>query len=217
MVKWKNIWMVLLLGGALLSPGILAETGKSITLPAPVMEGGKPLMEVLKERKTTRAFDSRELSLQEMSNLLWAAFGINRPESGKRTAPSANNRQEIDIYVATKEGLFLYRAGENILVEVLKQDIRKETGKQGFVKDAPVNLIFVADFKKRGDAPEESKKFYSAADTGFIAQNVYLYCASAGLATVVRGWVDRDKLHTVMKLAEHQKIILAQTVGYPGK
>jgi len=151
-----------------------------------------------------------------LSNLLWAAFGINRPDSGKRTAPTAMNMQEIDIYVATADGLYLYNAKENALEPILSEDIRAATGPQPFVKDAPVNLVFVADFAKmRGS--EENKVFYSATDTGFVSQNVYLFCASEGLATVVRGYVEKDKLAKVMKLRDDQKIILAQTVGYPKK
>lgn len=209
--------MVFLLIASLLPTGILAEENKVIKLPAPKMEGGKPLMEVLKDRKTSRSFAGRELPLQELSNLLWAAFGVNRPESGKRTAPSAMNRQEIDIYVAKKDGLYRYNATENTVTEILAGDIRPATGGQDFVKDAPVNLIYVADSRKWGTVPKESMNFYSAANAGFIAQNVYLYCASEGLAVVVRGMVDKEKLHAVMKLGEHQKIILAQTVGYPGE
>jgi len=126
------------------------------------------------------------------------------------------NWQEIDIYVARKDGLYLYDANKNVLNKILDEDIRGATGGQDFVKDAPINLVFVADYSRMGDSPKESKDFYSATDTGFISQNVYLYCTSEGLRTVVRGWVDREKLGKVMKLKENQKIILAQTVGYPG-
>ncbi|MEJ2568451.1 MAG: SagB/ThcOx family dehydrogenase, partial [candidate division WOR-3 bacterium] len=152
---------------------------------------------------------------QELSDLLWAAFGINRPEEGKRTAPSAMNKQEIDRYVAKKDGLYRYDAEKNSLVQILDEDIRAATGEQDFVKDAPVNLVYVADYSKMGSLSQENKNLYSAADTGFISQNVYLYCASESLSTVVRGSIDRKKLRKVMKLKENQKIILAQTVGYP--
>lgn len=189
---------------------------KNIELPKPVMEGGKPLMEALKERKTSREFSSEKLSLQVLSNMLWAANGINR-EDGKRTAPSARNKQEIDIYVAMEDGLYLYDAKENKLVGILAEDVRAATGMQPFVKVAPVNLVFVADYAKMGDGPAEQKDFYAATDTGYISQNVYLYCASEGLATVVRGMVDKATLTPIMKLRDEQKIILAQTVGYPKK
>jgi len=189
---------------------------KPIQLLQPQMDGGRPLMQVLKDRKTSRAFSSEKLPMQVLSNMLWAAWGVNRPD-GKRTAPSARNWQEIDVYVALADGLYLYDAKVNILKPILAEDIRAATGGQSFVKDAPVNLIFVSDFSKMGNAPADQKDFYSATDTGFISQNVYLYCASEGLATVVRGYVARPALAKVMKLRPDQKVILAQTVGYPKK
>lgn len=188
----------------------------SIRLPKPQTTGGKPLMEALKDRKTSRAFSPKKLPLQILSNLLWVAWGVNR-EDGKRTAPSAMNNQEIDVYVTTAEGLYRYDAAEHTLVAVLQADIREATGRQRFVKDAPVNLVFVADYEKMGSIPDEQKAFYSAADTGYISQNVYLYCASEGLATVVRGMVDRPACREAMQLKPNQKIVLAQTVGYPPK
>ena len=206
--------LVVLLVGVHLA---LAQESKLLNLPKPQTDGGRPLMEVLKDRKSSRAFSSKELPPQVLSNLLWAAFGVNRPESGKRTAPSAVNWQEIDIYVATADGLYLYDAKAHTLKPVLAGDIRAATGRQPFVKEAPVNLIFVADFSKMGKAADEQKDFYSATDTGFISQNVYLYCASEGLATVVRGLVDRPALAKVMKLRPDQRVILAQSVGYPKK
>ena len=201
---------------ALLCTGtLLAQELKPVVLPPPQTEGGRPLMQVLKERKTSREFDSEKLSPQILSNLLWAAFGINRPE-GKRTAPSAMNWQEIDIYVATADGLFIYDAKANRLAPVLAQDVRAATGTQPFVVGAPLNLVYVADLAKTGGAGSDAE-LYTSADVGFIAQNVYLFCASEGLATVVRGSVDRAALAKVMKLRPEQKIVLAQTVGYPKK
>ncbi|MGD0016909.1 MAG: SagB/ThcOx family dehydrogenase [Verrucomicrobiia bacterium] len=192
-----------------------AQEPKPIQLPPPQTEIGKPLMQALKLRQTSRSFDSKKLPLQELSNLLWAANGINRPESGKRTAPTARNWQEIDVYVALPEGLYLYEARTHVLMLVVTNDLREATGRQPFVKEAPLNLISVADLAKMKDASEENKNFYSATDTGYISQNVYLYCASQGLATVVRGMVDRPSLSKAMNLRPDQKIILAQTVGYP--
>jgi len=195
----------------------LAQELKSIKLPAPQTDGGKPLMYVLKERKSSRTFSTKPLSPQMISNLLWAAYGINRPDSGKRTAPSAHNWQETDIYLANADGLYLYDAKTHALNPVLSEDIRAVTGKQKFIENAPINLVYVADLAKMGDASSEDKAFYSAANTGFISQNVYLFCASEGLSTVVRGWVDRHNLAGIMKLKPNQKIILAQTIGYPTK
>jgi SagB-type dehydrogenase family enzyme len=194
-----------------------SQAEEPLRLPEPETDGGKPLMQALNERRTMRSYSPEALPPQVLSNLLWAAFGINRPEDGKRTAPSALNWQEIDIYVSLAEGLFLYHAGEHALHPVLAEDIRAATGLQGFVKDAPLNLVFVADYSRMGDASEEDKDFYSAADTGFISQNVYLFCASEGLATVVRGYLDRSALHQTMGLRSDQKIILAQSVGYPAQ
>jgi len=190
---------------------------KSLQLPAPQTDSGRPLMQVLKDRSTSRSFSARKLPPQVLSNLLWAAFGINRPESGHRTAPSAMDRQEIDIYVATAEGLYVYEAKTHVLQPVIAGDIRAMTGRQPFVADAPVNLVYVADLGRMGKASEEEQDLYSAADTGFISENVYLFCASEGLATVVRGSIDRETLAKAMRLRPDQKIILAQTVGYPKK
>ncbi|MDD4856741.1 MAG: SagB/ThcOx family dehydrogenase [Candidatus Krumholzibacteria bacterium] len=200
-----------------LAASVCADAQKTVQLPEPQMEGGKTLMQALKARCTTREFSTEALSAQELSNLLWAACGVNRPDKGLRTAPTAMDKQEIDVYVALADGLYLYDAKANALDLVLAQDLREATGKQPFVKDAPVNLVFVADYAKMGDVPKDVKDFYSATDTGYISQNVYLYCASAGLATVVRGWVDREPLAKAMNLRSDQKIILAQTVGYPKK
>jgi len=193
---------------------VLAQDLKPIVLPQPQTDGGRPLMQVLKDRKTTRDFAPDKLPPQILSNLLWAAFGVNRPDGG-RTAPSAMNRQEMDIYVATAEGLFLYDAKGNRLEPVLAQDVRPATGTQSFVATAPLDLIYVADLSKAGSGADSD--LYTAADTGFIAQNVYLFCASEGLATVVRGSIDRAALAKAMKLRPEQKIILSQTVGYPKK
>ncbi len=194
-----------------------AQELKPIQLLEPQFEGGRPLMQVLKDRKSSRTFSAEKLPMQVLSNMLWAAFGVNRTDSGKRTAPTAMNRQEIDIYVATADGLYIYDAKAHTLKPVLAEDIRALTGRQPFVQEAPVNLIFVADFSKMGKGKEDQKAFYSATDTGFISQNVYLYCASEGLATVVRGAVDKPAMAKVMNLRPDQKVILAQSVGYPKK
>ena len=186
-----------------------------VKLLPPNLNSGKSLMQSLQARKSSRDFSTKKLPVEVLSNLLWAACGINRPESGRRTAPSAVNWQEVDIYVAMADGLYLYNAKEHVLKPVIKQDIRELTGKQAFVKEAPVNFIYVADYSRMGGGSAEERNFYAAADAGFIAQNVYLYCASEGLATVVRGSIDRDVLAKAMQLRDNQKIILSQTVGYP--
>ena len=125
--------------------------------------------------------------------------------------------QEINVYVAKADGLYLFDAKENMLVQVIPQDIRALTGKQPFVKDAPINLIYTADLSKMGKLSSGDMDFYAATDTGFISENVYLFCASSGLVTVVRGNIDKPALAKAMRLRPDQKIILAQTVGYPKK
>jgi nitroreductase len=194
-----------------------SEELKPVQLPKPQMDGGKPLMQVLKDRKSSREFSTEKLPMQVLSNLLWAAFGVNRPESGGRTAPSAMNMQETEIYVATADGLYVFDAKAQLLKPVLAQDVRSMTGRQPFVAQVPLNLIYVADFSKMSRATNEDKEVYSAAHTGFIAENVYLYCASEGLATVVRAAVDRPPLAKLMELRPDQKITLVQSVGYPKK
>jgi SagB-type dehydrogenase family enzyme len=149
--------------------------------------------------------------------LLWAANGINRVEDGLRTAPSAVNWQEIDIYISFPAGVYIYNAFENRLELFMKGDIREATGRQPFVKDVPVNLIYVADFTRMADRGEDVKHWYSAADAAFIAQNVYLFSASEGLATVVRGAVDKLELKEVLNLPEHKHVVLCQSVGYPAE
>jgi len=198
-------------------PGSLKAELKPIQLLPPQTEGGRPLMQVLKDRKSSREFGTEKLPPQVLSNLLWAAFGVSRPDSGKRTAPSAMNWQEIDVYVAMTDGLYLYDAKTHTLQPILAKDVRAAAGIQPFVKDVPVNLIYVADFTKMGKATAEDKVFYSAVDTGFISQNVYLFCASEGLATVVRNLIDKPALTKIMKLRPEQRVILAQSVGYPKK
>ncbi|MBU0504018.1 MAG: nitroreductase family protein [Candidatus Omnitrophota bacterium] len=218
MIKVKRIFVLVIsfiMAIFCVYPIIYAQGVETIKLLAPQTESSKPLMQALKERKSLREFSPKELPLQVMSDLLWAANGINRPGSGHRTAPTAMNLQEIDIYVAKADGLYLFDAKANVLLQVAAEDIRALTGSQPFVKDAPVNLIFVADLSKMSKTSADDINFYSGTDTGFISQNVYLYCASAGLATVVRGWIDKPALSKAMKLRPDQRITLAQTVGYP--
>lgn len=195
-----------------------AQEAQPIKLPQPQFETGMPLMQALHARKSTREFSSEKLPDQVLSDLLWAAFGVNRPETGDRTAPSTRNWQDIDIYAATADGLYLFDAKNHALKLIQAKDIRALTGTQDFVRDAPVNLIYVSDFTRMdSDTSHEDKKIAAAIDTGFIGQNVYLYCASTGLATVVRGSVDKEVLAKAMKLQSTQWIVAAQSVGYPRK
>lgn len=177
-------------------------SAQDIKLPAPVKTGGMPLMEALSKRETTREFSPENLSNQTISNLLWAAWGFNR--ENKRTAPSANDKQELDLYVALQSGAYRYDAKNNVLVQVNKEDVRSKMGSQDFVAVAPMNIVYVADKSKNG-APK--------TNCGFIAQNVYLFCASENLATVVRGWFDANQVKEALKLGDNFEPVLTQTVG----
>jgi SagB-type dehydrogenase family enzyme len=202
------------------STSIAAELAPIKLLP-PDLKGGKSLMQSLQLRQTSRSFSAQKLPVEVLSNLLWAACGINRADSGKRTAPSARNWQEIDVYVAMEEGLYLYNAKAHTLEPVLKSDLRKSTTSflqpsRSAVAGAPLQLIYVADYSKMTiGTSDENKLLYSGADSAFISQNVYLYCASEGLATGVRALVDRNALAKEMKLRDKQRVVLVQAVGYP--
>ncbi|MBK5205801.1 MAG: SagB/ThcOx family dehydrogenase [Polaromonas sp.] len=188
----------------------------AVALPLPSLSPQITLDQALKERHSTRTFLPDTLSLETLSALLWAGFGINRPDQGGRTAPSAHNWQEIDIYVVLAEGAYRYDVGANRLILVKAEDLRRHTGTQDFIATAPLNLVYVADFARMVNAQDEERKFLAGADAGCIAQNIYLYCAGSGLATVVRGLIDRRVLADALNLTATQRIALAQTVGYPG-
>ena len=200
--------------GALSMFVVSAFSQEIVKLPSPKTEGGMPLMQALKERKSDREFSSRKLSPETLSNLLWAAWGINRPD-GHRTAPSARNLQDIDVYVAMDDGLYLYEPKNHQLQKILSEDIRGATGNQDYVKDAALNLIFVSDLTRLNVPDPMAVEFFTGAHTAYLSQNVYLFCASEGLSTVVRGNVDKAALAKIMKLRTDQKITLAQSVGYP--
>lgn len=177
-----------------------------IELPTPVRAGGKPLLEALNERQSLKDYSGKELDNQTLSNLLWAAYGFNRPD--KRTVPSSQNRQEIDVYVMFKDGVYFYDAKENKLRLHVKGDLRDGLGSQAYVNDAAINLVFVANLDKA------SNREAAFIDTGYISQNVYLFSASAGLGTVARGSFSRAKLPAALKLTDKQEITLVQAVGY---
>ena len=188
-----------------------------MSLPAPRMEGGMPLMQALKDRHSTREFSGKALPEQVLADLLWAAFGINRPDSGRRTAPSALNWQEIDVYAVTADGAYLYDAKANALKAIAPGDLRKLTGLQDFVAKAPLNLVYVSDTTRVSKVPPDKVDVFSGMDAAFIAENVYLFCASEGLATVVRGSVDTEAFSKALQLPPHCKPLLAQSVGYPAE
>lgn len=187
---------------------------KPIELPPPRSEGGMPLMNALKLRHSTREYSNRPLPMQTLSDLLWAAFGINRP-SGDRTAPYWRHIMVIDIYVAMAKGVCNYESKAHALLPCLAGDIRSQTGFQDFVGTAPLNLVYVANGERITDVLPEERRLFASVDTGFIGQNVYLFCASEGLATVFRGAVDYPKLARTLKLPDQQFVTFAQTIGYP--
>lgn len=187
-----------------------------VVLPPPTLSPQVTLDQALQERHSSRMFLPDTLSLETLSALLWAGFGINRPDQGGRTAPSAHNWQEIDIYVVLAEGAYRYDARAHRLLLIQAEDLRRHTGTQDFIATAPLNLVYVADFARMVDVQDEERRFLAGADAGCIAQNIYLYCAGAGLATVVRGLIDRNVLAHALNLTATQRIALAQTVGYPG-
>ena len=191
------------------------RTWKEITdiaLPAPCRTGGMPLMEALNRRESSRELTSTPLDLQTLSDLLWAAWGYNRDH--KRTAPSSHNRQEIDLYVFLESGTYIYDAAGNRLLLHDNDDLRSLTGTQDFVGSAAVEIAMVADTSKiKGKTPQGTiEAIY--ANTGFISQNIYLFCAHAGLGGVTRAMVPKEELAQRLRLSNSQVITLVHTVGY---
>jgi nitroreductase len=195
---------------ALPRPVLAQETRQ---LPAPRRETGMPLMQALQARRSTREYSQRPLSMQVLSDLLWAAYGVNRP-SGDRTAPSWRHIMVIDLYAAMADGVWLYEPNRHALIRHLGVDLRAQTGTQNFVAAAPLNLVYVVHGERMKEVSPEDRRLYGSVDAAFCGQNVYLYCASEGLATVFRGAFDHDKLGRAMRLPEGQFVAFTQTVGY---
>ena len=191
----------------------VAQQPKPRALPPAREDGGMPLIAALRRRRSTREYSDRPLPMQVLSDLLWAAFGVNRP-SGDRTAPYWRHIMVIDVYAAMADGVWLYDPKAHALVPHLPDDIRAQSGTQDFVAIAPLNLVYVAHGERMTDISAEARRLYASVDTGFIGQNVYLYCASEGLATVFRGAVDYPKLERALRLPDQQFVTFAQTVGY---
>jgi nitroreductase len=186
----------------------------TIALPPVEPYGGMPLMEALARRCSSRDFAPEALPPALLGGLLWAAFGVNRRD-GHRTAPSAINAQEIDVFAALPAGAYRYDATAHALQLVVATDVRRVTGYQDFVDEAPLDLVFVADHRRMGMVPAASRGMYSAAAAGAISQNVYLYAAAHGLGTVIRAWIDRDAIAEALGLTHDQQVLFSQTVGYP--
>lgn len=186
---------------------------KDIKLPSPHREGGMPLMEAFSKRCSKRRFLQENIPLETLSDILWAAFGFNREQ--KRTAPSSHNRQESELYVFLKEGVYIYDAGGNILRCITEEDLRALTGTQDFVADAPLNIAIISDTSKiTGKTPQGViETIY--ADAGFISQNIYLCCTGAGLSSVTRALIDKNTLASKLNLRQEQVITLIHTVGIP--
>ena len=192
----------------------LGESPPTITLPPVDPHGGLPLMEALALRRSSREFAPDALPLPVLSGLLWAAYGVNRPEGG-RTAPSAINAQEVDIYAALPSGAYRYLAADQTLQLVAGTDLRRVTGYQDFVDEAPLDLVFVADYTRMKLVPAGTREAYAYAAAGAIAQNVYLFAAANGLSTVIRAWIDRSAMADALGLGHDEQVLLSQTVGYP--
>ena len=210
----REVNTALVAGAALAAMPITAGTQGMKTLPAPRKEAGKPLMQALQARQSIRKFSPRPLPSQVLSDLLWAAYGVNRA-SGDRTTPYWRHIMVIDVYAATADGVWLYDPQQHALRPHLETDIRAQTGLQDFVATAPLNLVYVAHGEKMKDISPEERRLYGSVDAAFAGQNVYLYCASEGLATVFRGAVDHEKLYKAMRLDNEQFVTFAQTVGSP--
>jgi SagB-type dehydrogenase family enzyme len=189
------------------------DAASTVELPAPDKRGGMPLMRALAARHSSRKFAPDALPLPMLSGLLWAAFGMNRP--GGRTAPSAIDSQEVDVYVALPAGAYRYDAKSHSLKLVAASDLRRITGYQDFVDEAPLDLVYVADHRRMRMIPVALRESYASASAGAIAQNVYLFAASSGLATVIRAWIDREAVADALGLDHDQQVLLSQTVGYP--
>ncbi|MDO4573669.1 MAG: SagB/ThcOx family dehydrogenase [Planctomycetia bacterium] len=193
-----------------------SANGQDISLPQPVKTGGMPLLDALSKRASCREFSVRKPDLQTLSNLLWAACGINR-EDGRRTVPSALNMQETSVYVMLETGVYRYDETKNLLILVHAGDHRRLTGSQEYTHAVPVTLFFVADLDmlKISNPAEEHKMAYANASAGFIGQNVYLFAAANGMAAVFRASIDREELAKCFRLSPSQRVLYAQSVGYP--
>jgi SagB-type dehydrogenase family enzyme len=190
------------------------DSATSISLPPPHKQGGLPLMDALGKRRSWRDFAPDALPLPLLSSLLWAANGVNRTDGG-RTAPSALNAQEIDLFVALPAGAYRYDPTAHALRLVAASDLRRVTGYQDFVDDAPLDLVYVADHQRMGLVPVALRESYASVTAGAIAQNVYLFAAGNNLATVIRAWIDRAAIADALGLTHDQQVLLSQTVGYP--
>lgn len=188
---------------------------KVIRLPKPNLNRNSEVMEAFANRHSTREYAAKALTLNDLSDLLWAANGINRPEEGKRTAPSAMNKQDVDVYVVLPEATYLYDAKAHQLNLVAEGDHRGAVaGGQAFVKSAPVSFLLVSDLSRLGDAKNTHTQLMGAVDAGIVSQNISIFCSAAKLATVPRASMDTAKLKSVLKLTDTQLPLMNHPVGY---
>lgn len=185
-----------------------------VALPAPRKSGGAPVLDALSRRHSTRDYSAGPLPQQVVSDLLWSAFGVNRPNAD-RTAPYWCHVMVIDVYAVMADGLWLYDPIAHALSPHSRADLRARTGFQDFAGVAPLNLVYVAHGDRMADISPEDRRLYASVDAAFIGQNVYLFCASEGLGTVFRGAVDQKGLAQALNLPAGQFVTFAQTVGYP--
>ncbi|MFN4283141.1 MAG: nitroreductase family protein [Alphaproteobacteria bacterium] len=205
----------LALTGAAVSLGGSVAWASTVKLPTPRIEGGVPIMEVFAKRRSIRAFEDRPVPQQMLSDALWAAFGINRPDTDDHTAPSWHSSKETDIYVATADGVWFYDPKAHELRETMTSDIRERTSSMVFAATAPVVLVYVADTNRMGQVSPEDKRLYAHVDSAIVAENVYLYAAAAGLGTVILGSVDRPALAKTLGLRDGQIVTFSQPIGFP--
>ena len=191
----------------------MKNVAEEIKLLAPNKTGGMPLMEALSNRKSSRNFsDSKELSEQQLSDLLWAMWGINRQDN-RRTAPSARNLQAIELFVVKSNGVYKYNAQNHSLELVKSGDHRNIAGVQDFAKKALLNILLIANADLLGKNESENLLTVTA-DAGFISQNAYLYCASEGLNCIARLYIDRDEIRKVLELDKKMYPVIGLTIGY---
>ncbi|KMQ50388.1 Nitroreductase [Chitinispirillum alkaliphilum] len=198
----------------LLVASVQAQAENTIELNQPDMDRGLPLMQALAQRRSVRSWSEQKLGTQDLSDLLWAAFGVNRPDEGKRTAPTAMNVQDIDIYVFLEEGVYLYDAFVNTLEPVSDGDYRAEAGIQDFVATAPVTLLLVSDLSNyRGD-DDAAKERYAAMHAGIISQNISIFCAGNEMGTVAIGMLDAEVLKERLNIGDNHRVLLSHPAGY---
>jgi SagB-type dehydrogenase family enzyme len=211
-----KLLLLAIVAACMVGSNVAAQVPETINLPSPILEKSKSLMQALQERKSGREYADKLLTSQDLSNILWCANGINRPQTGNRTSPSARNKQDINVYVILKEGAYLYEPKTNQLFLIVAGDFRKNAGTQTYVATAPVNLIYVSDTAKFDFTKEKEQIIIAAAiAAGHCSQNVYLYAASAGLSVVTRTSIDMKKMAEILKLRTQQLVIMGQTIGYP--